>query len=549
MPAVLSASLRLVATLLLAGFIAGCGSGDHELVAQDPPAAGEGVPAENPYPGRFDAPSLDGGGDWLNTSKPIALEDLKGKIVLLDFWTYCCINCIHVLPDLKFLEEKYPNELVVIGVHAAKFDNEKVTANIREAVLRYEIAHPVVNDANMTIARKYFFQSWPTLVVIDPEGKYVGRVSGEGNRELLDDVIGQMIAWHRAKGTLNETPLKFDLERGRAPATPLRFPGKLVTDEAHDRLYISDSNHNRIVVASLDGKLVDVIGTGEMGTRDGGYAEAQFDHPQGMTLIGDTLYVADTENHLIRTIDLNGKQVATLSGTGEQARMRVAAGPLAATALNSPWDLAHLDGTLYVCMAGPHQLWKHKLGGPTIEVFAGNGREDIVDGPLLDGSLAQPSGITHDGAALYFVDSEGSAVRKATTGLGGVLTTIAGPHDLERGRALFEFGDIDGVGDEARLQHPLGVVYHEGGLLVADTYNHKLKRVDLAKRSSTTWLGTGERGVGLAPVQLNEPAGLAIARGMLYVADTNNHRLLTVDLATKATRELTIEGLTPPGVH
>jgi thiol-disulfide isomerase/thioredoxin len=208
------------------------------------------------------APELAGAGGWINVAEPLSLKALRGKVVLLDFWTFCCINCIHVLPDLKYLEEKYPNELVVIGVHSAKFDNEKETGNIRKAILRYEISHPVVNDANMVLWRKFAVRSWPTLVLIDPEGFYCGFISGEGNRELLDQVIGRVLAYHRAKKTLDETPVRFDLERHKQPATPLRFPGKILADAPSDRLFISDSNNNRIVVTTLAGKLVSVIGTG-----------------------------------------------------------------------------------------------------------------------------------------------------------------------------------------------------------------------------------------------------------------------------------------------
>ena len=259
---------------------------------------------QNPFPGRFPAQSLEGGTEWMNTTGEISLKELRGKVVVLDFWTYCCINCMHILPDLKFLERKYPNQLVVIGVHHPKFDNEKDSANIREAIVRYEIEHPVVNDSDGIIGRKYNFSSWPTLMIIDPEGNFVGQQPGEGNRELFDEVIAKMITYHRAKGTLDETPVSFHLERDKQAPTPLRYPGKVLADEAGGRLFISDSNHNRIVVASSDGKLIDTIGTGAIGRQDGGYAEAEFDHPQGMALVKNTLYVADTENHLLRAIDL-----------------------------------------------------------------------------------------------------------------------------------------------------------------------------------------------------------------------------------------------------
>lgn len=522
--------------------VLGMGMAQSPLAIAQAPAAGVDA-SENPYPGRFPAPSLDGGTEWLNCSGPISLKDVRGKIVLLDFWTYCCINCMHVLPDLKFLEQKYPDQLVVIGVHSAKFDNEKESENIREAIVRYEIEHPVVNDSNMTIARKYQFSSWPTFILLDPEGNYVGRQPGEGNRELFDKVIGDLVRFHRAKGTLDETPVKFNLEREKDPLRPLKYPGKILADTAGGRLFIADSNHNRIVVASLTGELIAVVGSGKLGAVDGDFEQASFDHPQGMSLVGETLYVADTENHLIRTINLGTRQVGTLAGTGFQSRVRVSGGKLRDVALNSPWDLEYLNGVLYIAMAGPHQLWKHVLGSETLELFAGNGREDIVDGSLEASSLAQPSCLDTDGTSLFFADSEGSAIRQLVK---GQVTTIVGPHDLPRGRSLFEFGDIDGVGDDVRLQHPIGLAYHNGQLFVADTYNDKIKLVNINTRTAKSWLGTGERGDGLNPVQFNEPAGVAVAGEFLFVADTNNHRILKVNLETQAAEIFEISALAPP---
>lgn len=506
----------------------------------------DGKPLENPFPNRFPAPSLDGGEAWLNTSGEISLKDLRGKVVLIDFWTYCCINCIHVLPDLKYLEQKYPDELVVIGCHSAKFDNEKDTEAIRRAIVRYEIEHPVINDSEMTVWRKMGARSWPTLVLIDPEGNYCGYVSGEGNRELLDVIVEKLIAWHSAKGTLDRTPVRFDLERDRMKSGPLKFPGKLLADTAGDRLFISDSNHNRIVVSTLDGALIDVIGNGQIGAKDGGYTESSFDHPQGMALDGETLYVADTENHLLRTVDLKTKTVSTLAGTGMQDRRRTQGGTLKSTALNSPWDLEIVDDTLFIAMAGPHQLWSHEIGSNDIGVFAGTGREDIIDGPLDESALAQPSGISSDGKFIYVADSEGSSIRQVSVDPKGKVTTIVGAHDLPNGRTLFEFGDRDGVGAEARLQHPLGVHYSNGKVFVADAYNHKIKVIDVAKREVTTWSGTGKTGSGLEPLQLHEPAGMTISGDTLFVADTNNHRIVTIDLKTKQASNFEVTGLSKP---
>ena len=501
----------------------------------------------NPFPNRVKAPDniLDGGTDWLNTSGEIRLKDLRGKIVLLDFWTYCCINCMHVLPDLKYLEKKYPNELVVIGVHSAKFDNEKDSEAIREAIVRYEIEHPVINDANQILWRKFGTRAWPTLALIDPEGYYLGSQSGEGTRQMFDTLIAKLVAHHRKRGTLDRTPVRFDLERKRVPSGPLKYPGKVLADEAGNRLFISDSNHNRIVIASLDGKLIDIVGDGQIGSRNGEFDKAQFDHPQGMALVGNRLFVADTENHEIREVDLVKKRVTTLAGSGKQDRKRASSGRLS-MALNSPWDLVHVNGTLYIAMAGPHQIWRHVLGSNRIEVFAGSGREDILNGPHDSAAFAQPSGIVSDGQALYVADSEGSAIRRVPLNIRQPVTTIAGTSELPQGQSLFAFGDVDGIGGKARLQHPLGIALHGTELLLADSYNHKIKRLNLETGACQSWIGSGKAGNELTPPRFSEPAGLTIAGEKLLIADTNNHRILTADLGSGQVTEFVVEGLVPP---
>lgn len=534
------------ATVLLAG-----ATWVRAQEAPDKPAPSgveKGIP-ENPFP--TDRPKvpegiLSGGTGWLNTSGEIEMRDLKGKIVLFDFWTYCCINCMHILPDLKYLERKYPNELVVIGVHSAKFDNEKDSENIRRAIQRYEIEHPVVNDENMVIWRKFNTRAWPTLALVDPEGRYLGSISGEGHRELLDDLIGKLAAWHKHKGTLNLTPIRFQLEKDKLKATPLRFPGKVLADEPGNRLFISDSNHNRVVIATLEGKVLDVVGNGEEGKQDGSYTEATFNHPQGMELVDSFLYLADTENHLIRRVDLKQKSVSTYAGTGQQSRFGAQGGKLLETAISSPWALKHHDGQLFIAMAGPHQIWAVNMRKEEVAVYAGSGREDILNGRHDDAAFAQPSGLAFDGEFLYVVDSEGSAVRKMELNRKGNVSTVAGTSDLESGRSLFEFGDVDGEPGKSRLQHPLGIAYHDGTLYIADTYNHKIKKLDLKTNNVANWLGNGKRGNSVDPPRFSEPAGLSVAAGKLYIADTNNHVVKVADLKSGAVSELTIAGLNPP---
>lgn len=485
------------------------------------------------------APELEGGVAWLNTAGPVRLKDLRGKVVLLDFWTFCCINCIHVLPDLAKLEKKYPNELVVIGVHSAKFDNEKNTDAIRKAILRYEIAHPVVNDANMAIWRAFGARSWPSMILIDPEGEIVWRESGEGLYRELDAEIANLIKVHKAKKTLNTKPIRFELARfSEAGRSPLFFPGKVLADPKGKRLFIADSTHHRIVITDLDGKKIAVAGMGEPGVRDGAFDKAQFNDPQGMALRGETLYVADRKNHLIRALDLKKQTVSTAAGTGEQGRDREGDGPALRVGLNSPWDLLIVGDRMYIAMAGHHQIWVMDLARKTVAAFAGDGGEDIVDGPLNRSRFAQPSGLTTDGKTLWVADSETSSVRAVPLTSRGEVRTVVG-------QDLFKFGDADGVGDQVRLQHALGVAYHGGKLYVADTYNSKIKVLDPATRECKTFLG-GEPGGWLATPLFSEPAGICYADGKFYVADTNAHRIRVVDLKTKTVSTLKLQGVDTP---
>ena len=473
------------------------------------------------------APELIGAQGWLNTSKPLTIAELKGKIVLLDFWTYGCINCIHIIPDLKKLEAKYANDLVVIGVHSGKFTNERETENIRKIIVRYGLEHPVANDADFKIWDAYDVQAWPTQVLIDPNGNLALKTTGEGQLNLLDKKIGETVAQFRASGKLNEKPLKFALERDKSTDTSLLFPGKVLADAGSNRLFIADSSHNRIVVTNLDGILLETIGNGAAALSDGDFKTASFKRPQGMALDGNFLYVADTENHAIRRVDLTAKKVETVAGTGAQGGYGEG-GAAKTTQLNSPWDVQLVGRELYIAMAGLHQIWRMDLDKNEIKPFAGSGREARVDGSLEESAFAQPSGLASDGKMLYVADAESNIIRMIDLTKQAVKTLAGGN--------LFDFGDKDGTGDDARFQHPLGVAVFGKEILLADTYNHKIKRLDPVSQTVKALFGAGK-------TDFYEPGGLSVAGNKLYVADTNNNRIRLVDLRTKQISTLEIKGL------
>jgi sugar lactone lactonase YvrE/peroxiredoxin len=505
------------------------------ILTREPAGPAPTAQVTGEYGGVEPAPDFPAGLDWLNTSHPLTWADLRGKVVLLEFWTYGCIHCIHVTPQLKMLQEKYAEELVIIGVHTAKFPHEGETENIRRIIQRYELTYPVVNDKDYVIARQYSAHIWPTFVIVNPEGRYLGSREGDLWYAQIDRLIAEIVAEFDAHGLMDRTPLDLGLELDSLEEMPLRFPGAVLADEANDRLFIVDSNHNRIVIADLAGNVQDVIGSGEPALRDGDYEAAAFRQPQGVTQAdGDTLYVADTMNHTIRRVDLVSRTVTTVAGVGERILTQADTGPALESRLNYPWDIVYVDGLVYIAMAGQHQIWTYDPAEERVASFAGNGTEEMRDGALLVAGFNQPMALTSDGSVLYVADSEASAIREVDLNPSGNVRTIVG---LD----FYAFGDVDGTGSVVRMQRPVGIAYQDGLLYVADTYNNKIKTVDPQTGETRTFVGTGESGWrdGTKPL-FYDPSGLSIATDKLYVADTNNHVIRVVDLVTREVSTLVL---------
>lgn len=469
---------------------------------------------------RVRAPELIGKGGWLNTGdQQYTLADLRGRIVILDFWTFCCVNCLHVLDELRELEEKHRDTVVIIGVHSPKFVHEAEHRAVVDAVERYEVHHPVLDDPELATWKQYAVRAWPTLVVIDPEGYVVAQHAGEGHAHAIERLVDELESEHAAKGTLR---------RGDGPyvapepvATHLRFPGKalLLPDGG---FLVSDTTRHRLVELDADGETVRRhFGTGERGLSDGGPDEARFSEPQGLAVLPDgRVAVADTVNHALRALDLTTGVTSTLAGTGRQWWQGTpTSGPAREVDLSSPWDVAWFGDRLWIAMAGVHQLWTYDPESATVRVAAGTTNEGLVDGLTAEAWFAQPSGlaVSADGERLWVADSETSSLRWVDREE-HVRTAV--------GTGLFNFGHRDGAADQALLQHPLGVTaLPDGSVAISDTYNHALRRYDPASGEVTT-LATDVR----------EPSDAVLVDGDLVVVESARHRLTRLRLPEEAVR-------------
>ena len=511
---------------------------------REPGATATEEPASQPTPEpevENPAPEFPSGLTWFNVSEPLSFAKLRGKLVLLDFWTQGCINCQHIFPDLDRLEHEFPDSLVVIGVHTGKYSEEHEDAAVAEAIARYGLKHPVVNDPEAAIWRQWGVRAWPTVVLIDPRGSVVGGAAGERVYERFQPVIKDVHDHFAERGLIDTTPIPLDLD-AQVASTFFSFPSEVLVDEDGNRIFVADAGHHRIVVTDLAGRVVTAFGSGDAGFADGGAGEARFRDPQGLELspVGNTLWVADTRNHAVRAIDLTTHQVTTIAGTGARTYAQFSSGDAATTALASPWDIHYHDGSLYIANAGTHQIWELNLSTDVLSVFAGTGREDINDGHrLATATLAQPSGLTGDATHLYWVDAETSSVRRAPFAGTGDVETLIGTH-------LFRWGDADGPAGTALIQHAQGLVLGDGVAYLADTYNHKVRALSLADFSVTTVAGSGERGwedATGAEAAFEEPNGLALAGGKLYLADTGNHVVRVIDASTGAVTTLALTNL------
>jgi thiol-disulfide isomerase/thioredoxin len=468
---------------------------------------------------------------WFNVAAPIPIASLRGRIVILDFWTEGCINCIHIIPILRKIEERFPDKVAVIGVHSPKFAEEKRAASVQDAIRRYEIHHPIVHDPELSIWRDYGVEAWPTLVIIDADGTVLTRLAGEPDPTAFAKAIDELVAAAGKSGDLQPKQLALKLEE--IPQGRFLFPGKLKpVPGATPRWVLADSGHNQIVLLDDAGADVKRYGSGKSGFADGDAATATFDHPQGLVASGEAIFVADTGNHAIRQIDLKTGAVITLAGNGKRGGLLPAtAQPAKGFALASPWDLAKKGDRLFFANAGTHQLGELDLKSGNVSRLAGSGAEDLTSGSAERAAFAQPSGLTlsKDGNTLYVADAESSAIRAVALGDAKTTTIV--------GAGLFDFGRIDGNFAVARLQHPLGLAVDGDKILVADTYNSRIRTIDLTQKKVSDFDGGKYTCIDPICYPTREPAGIVAASAdRILLVDTGNQRIEEYTPSKKTSR-------------
>ena len=543
-------------------------------VALGSAASGQPTATAHPFPERKPAPELAEGLRWLNTDQPLSVAKLRGRFVLLDFFSPGNVACTRTLAELTRLQAAMPEELVVIGVYSPRFDAEKIDDAAVEAIRRCRVTLPVVSDPEAVVWDAYEVEECSSQRLIDPDGNLVASHTGETSCEQLRAFLQRASAFYRERGTLLAAAAPATAGKPAATPGPLLFPEAVLFDPLRKRLFVADTGHDRIVVAQVASdaegptlELEQLIGTGQPGSDDGPLGEAAFRGPRGLAVEHgadadhDILWVADTGNNLIRRITFVDRMVTRAAGTLDSGAVvnpavnRGAAFTPRSVALESPWGLWIHEQSLLVSMAGSRQIWRMPLDLATIRPVAGSGRDDVVDGRLMPekpggraAAFAQPAGLTGDAKTLFVADCLGCAIRQipfvdspqrrqlvdTLVGLSGTRRTTQDP-----------CGDADGAASDARLQYPTGLAWHDGRLFVADAYNHKIKVVDHSGELRTL-AGTGQPAASDTPASFNEPRGLSFGDGRLFVADTNNHAIRLVDPADGTTRTLAIEGLEPP---
>lgn len=463
---------------------------------------------------------------WLNVSRPLKISDLEDRIILLDFWSYACISCLDALPELVDMQKEFGSKLVIIGVHSAKFENEKENSTVRKAVLKHDISYPVVNDSDLKIWKSFKVKLWPTYVLINPHGSVVKTFRGETDLGKVKGEVKKLIS--KYKYEIERDPLPILLEKYSVIGNVLDFPTKLeyaaslnYKGRTLPAIFIANTGQNNIVASTLSGDMIVKIGSGKVGFSDGSFDVAAFSAPRGLLFDNNKLYVADTGNHALRVIDFKEMKVSTLIGSGAKGEvMEKDFNEARKTNLASPNDLEFFPdkNTIVISNAGTNQILSYNLKRQTVSVLAGNGVEGDQDGKYPESSLAQTSDMSAFGHKLYFVDALSSSLRVIDES-GNVKTLIGNKS---------KFGHENGDRSRALMQHPMGLNVDDTGAYISDSFNHTIRKYDFGSAQIRDLVGA-KRGDEIgAKTRFDEPDGIITVLDRFYIADTNNNRILIV---------------------
>ena len=460
--------------------------------------------------------------DWVNVSERPSLASLRGRVVLLVFFGYDSIHSINLIPALRQLQTKYHDGVAVLGIHVPKYAAQRDKAVVLKAANRLHLRFPVANDADWVLWRQLEIEAWPSVLVLDCEGQQAARVQGDDCVRQLDELVAALLDEAAARDLRRFDPAPTSSRP--EPRLTLRFPGALAL--AGERLYVSDSAHNRVLECNREGRVLRQFGSGNPGYWDGHSTDAGFCDPQGLVLLGDALFVADTGNHAVRRIRLLTSDVTTVLGRGELG-YDAPRGGVAGTdlAISAPVGVAASADRLYVSLAGQHQIWQLHLGDGRVDVLAGSGLADVVDGDARSAAFAQPAALALLTGQLLVADAGGNALR-AMRLADGMVSTLAGAGRWHPGKG--ESG--------ACLAHPLAVgVDGAGHVFIADTLNDRV----VVYAGTGTGAGAGVRVLKLGE-RLHEPAGLCVDGRTLWLADRNAHAILRVSLENGEIRRVPI---------
>lgn len=466
----------------------------------------------------------DNHNQWLNLADDLKVSDLKNRVILLDFWTYDCVNCLQVNSKIKELEQEFGSKLTVIGVHCSNFESAKNTAAVRKAVIKYDIDYPVINDQNLAICNSFKPESienieLPTAILLDYHGqvsrKYIGR--NDINKHLKEDV-SKLIAKYNYR--LNRDLLPILLEKNKITGHVLSFPTRLeyVKDFEYNgarfpAMFIANSGKNNIIISSMAGEIIATIGSLRQGFDDGDFDTASFDLPNGMVYKNHKLYVADTNNDAIRVVDFKENKVSTLIA-GEISNQNDSS----AITLSSPTDIKFYPDAdnIIIASAGNNQILQYDLTKQTSKIIAGDGQNGIKDGKYPQNSLAQTSSLAVFGQKIYFVDAKSSSLRVIDKD--GTLTTLAAKGVAESEKSL--------------LEHPLSLTVDDTGIYIADSYNNSIKKYDFSSHKINNFIGTKNSGNNLGSkgnTEFDEPNGIVSVIDKFYIADSNNDRIVVIN--------------------